>query len=162
MAKNQPEKKDKPELNQNKEQKTSPLKEKVHEQEKKPAFKDLLSKGTKPESSTESSLPGSEDEFLVDENIVEISGDFIAIFFQIWHERNKNVPPLSDKEKANISVPLAKIVAKYDLKKYMKEEFVLCFYLGGAIYKRAKIEKVEKDDKDDHRKEGQGQDEPHP
>ena len=111
---------------------------------------------------TESSLPGSEDEFLVDENIVEVCADVIAIPFAIWHEINKNVHPLSEKEKENISKPLAKIVAKYDLGKYMKEEFVLFFYLGSAIYGRTKVPKAIKDDKDDNRKEGQGKDEPHP
>lgn len=162
MAKKQPikEDKEKPESSDNQQKLTTkPIKQKDHKKEKKPKFQELLNKEEKKASLNESSLPGSEDEFLVDENIVEISGDFIGIFFQIWHERNKDVPPLSDKEKANISVPLAKIVAKYDLKKYMKEEFVLFFYLGGAIYKRAKIAKVKKDDKDDNRKEGTRQDE---
>ncbi|MBA7497067.1 hypothetical protein ES702_07676 [subsurface metagenome] len=138
---------------------TKEIKPSSQDKEQKPPFKELLSKEEKRDpSSTESSPLGSEEEILVDENIVEISGDFIAIFFDIWHERNKDVPPLSEKEKANISVPLAKIVAKYDLKKYMKEEFVLFFYLGGAIYSRTKIKKVKKHDKDADRKAGEGKD----
>jgi len=143
------------------EQKTKPLAEKVHKQEEKPSFKDLLSKGKDAASSTESSLPGSEDEILVDENIVEVCADIIAIPFAIWHEINEKVKPLSEKEKENISKPLAKVVAKYDLGRYMKEEFVLCFYLGSAIYGRTKVPKALKDDKDHNREEGQGQDEPH-
>jgi len=153
---------EKPELSPSKEQKTKPLEEKVSKEEEKPSFKSLLSKGKESASSTESSLPGSEDEILVDENIVEVCADVIAIPFAIWHEINKNVQPLSEKEKQNISKPLAKIVVKYDLGKYMKEEFVLFFYLGSAIYGRTKVPKaIKKDDKDDNRKERQGQDEPH-
>lgn len=160
MAKNKPDKNlsEKPEENKSPEQTTKEIKSKDQEKEKKPQFKELLSKGIKPESSTKSSLPGSEDEFLVDENIVEVCADVIAIPFAIWHEINNNVQPLSEKEKENISKPLAKVVAKYDLGKYMKEEFVLCFYLGSAIYGRTK---VKKDDKDDNRKEGEGEDQPH-
>jgi len=153
MAKKKDE--EKPELSPNKEQKTTPLKEKVGKEEEKPSFKSLLSKGKESASSTESSLPGSEDE--LDENIVEVCADVVAIPFAIWHEFNKNVQPLSEKEKQDISKPLAKVVAKYDLGKYMKEEFVLVFYLGSAIYGRAK---VKKDDKDDNRKKGSGKDEP--
>jgi len=148
---------EKPGLSPNKEQKTKPLEEKVSKEEEKPSFKSLLSKGKESASSTESSLPGSEGE--LDENMVEVCADVIAIPFAIWHELNDKVQPLSEKEKQNISKPLAKIVAKYDLGKYMKEEFVLFFYLGSAIYGRTKIPKARKHDKDDNRKEGQGQDE---
>lgn len=138
------------------EQTTKEMKEKTESEETKPSFQELLSKGKKDTSLIESSPLGSEDE--LDENIVEVCADVIAIPFAIWHEFNKNVQPLSAKEKENISKPLAKVVAKYDLGKYMKEEFVLVFYLGSAIYGRTK---VKKDDKNDNREKRAGEDEPH-
>lgn len=162
MPKKQPEKRDKEksESSQGKEQTTKEIKEKDQE-EIKPKFQELLSKDQKDpawiKSSKESSPPGSEEGIPEDQNIVEVCADVIAIPFAIWHEFNKNVQPLSEKEKQNISKPLAKVVAKYDLGKYMKEEFVLVFYLGSAIYGRAK---VKKDDKDDNWKKGSGKDEP--
>ena len=136
MAKNKPENKhqENPE-SQSPEQTTKEIESKDQEKEKKPEFKELLSKGK--DSLTKSSLPGSEDDLLLDENIVEVCADVIAIPFAIWHEINKNVQPLSEKEKENISKPLAKVVTKYDLGRYMKEEFVLVFYLGSAIYGRS-------------------------
>jgi len=150
----------KPKSSQSPEQTTEEIKDKDQE-ETKPKFQELLSKDQKDpawiESSKKSSPPGSEEGIPEDANIEEVCADVIAIPFAIWHELNKNVEPLSEKEKRNISKPLAKVVAKYDLGKYMKEELVLVFYLGSAIYGRAK---VKKDDKDHNREKGTGEDEP--
>lgn len=155
------------ELKKSQEQTTKEVKVKDEDQEIKPSFQELLSKEKKNQPSTESSEksspPGSTE---VDENIIEVCADVIGIPFAIWHELNPNVPPLSDKETINISRPLAKVVAKYDLGRLMKEEYVLVFYLGSAIYRRGKIKppvkasKAKKDDKDDYRKTGTGQDKP--
>ena len=147
------------ELSEHKEQTTKEIKDGSQEKEKKPEFKELLRKEERDpawiESSKKSSPLGSEQE--PDANIIEVCADVIAIPFAIWHELNHKVQPLSEKEKKDISQPLAKVAAKYDLGKYMKEELVLCFYLGSAVYGRAK---VKKDDKDDYRKKGSGKDEP--
>ena len=162
MPKKQPDKKDKEKpLSESRGEQTTKEIKGQDQEEVKPPFQSLLTKGEKDPawiaSSKKSFPPGSEEEIPEDQNIVEVCADVIAIPFAIWHEFNKNVQPLSEKEKQNISKPLAKVVAKYDLGKYMKEEFVLVFYLGSAIYGRTK---VKKDDKDDYRKERSGQDEP--
>lgn len=126
-------------------------------EEEKPSFRSLLPGGEKPstKSSKESSLPGSEDEALVDENIQEICKDIIGIPFDIWHQLNPKVNPLSELEKKHISQPLARIAIKYNVAEYMKDELVLCAFLGFAIYKRAK---VKKDDVDHSGKKEKGKD----
>lgn len=160
-------KKKKQESEKSQEQTTKEVKVKGEDQETKPSFQGLLNKEKKSQTSTESSekssLPGSDE---VDLNIIEVCADVIGIPFAIWHEINPNVPPLSDEEKIDISRPLAKVAAKYDLGRLIKEEYVLVFYLGSAIYRRGKIKppakapKAKKDDKNDNRKTGTGKDEP--
>ena len=101
------------------------------------------------------SEPGEEIE--ADENIIEICKDIIAVPFEVWNKINPKVDPLSESEKKHISQPLARIAVKYDVAKYMKDEFLLVTFLGFAIYKRARIKK---DDKDDNRQKRKGKDEP--
>jgi len=76
----------------------------------------------------------------------------------MWNKANPNVPPLSEFEKKNISKPLARIVVKYDVAKYAKDEFVLFTFLGFAIYKRVKIKKVKKNDVNNNREKRTGKD----
>ena len=142
-----------PELNQ-KELQTKPIKKPSESQETKPPFQDLLKK--KEPSGLTNSEPEIES-IEADENIIEVCKDIIGIPFEVWNKINPKVDPLSESEKKHISQPLARIAVKYDVAKYMKDEFLLVTFLGFAIYKRARIKK---DDKNDHRKEGQRKDEP--
>lgn len=162
MAKNQPKKKDekKPESKNNKEShQTKPIKKKTEDEETKPNFQELLRKKDESRSSLTSSEPEQEPGSIIeaDENIIEVCKDIISIPFEIWSKINPKVEPLSDSEKKHISQPLARIAVKYDVAKYMKDEFLLMTFLGFAIYKRARIKK---DDKDDNREKGTGKDEP--
>lgn len=160
MPKKQPEKahkgKKQPEANKSQEkQKTEIVEDKSQEEEIKPKFQDLLSKEEEKESLKESSLPGGSD--VDDENILEICREITGTVFEIWHRANPKVEPLSEFELKHITQPLSRIVVKYDVAKYMKDEFLLCTFLGFAIYKRVK---VKKDDKDDNREKGTGKDHP--
>lgn len=157
MPQKKQEKKDeeKPKLNQSKKELTTkPIKKQSLDEEIKPSFQDLLKK--KDPSGHTISKPEIEP-LEADENIIEICKDIIAVPFEVWNKINPKVDPLSESEKKHISQPLARIAVKYDVAKYMKDEFLLVTFLGFAIYKRARIKK---DDKDDHRKEGQRKDEP--
>lgn len=134
-------------------------------EEEKPKFQDLLrpegGKGSPlAESSKESCPPGGEKEAepREDPDFIEVCADVIALPFAIWHEINPKVQPLSEKEKKNISVPLAKVVDKYGIGSLiMKEEYVLCFYLGSAIYGRTKEKKAKRKNADNSREKKTGE-----
>jgi len=164
MAEKPSEKKKKnkhPELEKSqKKQTTKIIQEKSQDQEEKPSFQELLPKEEKSASSPPG-LIGIEKENLEDENILEICKDIIAIPFDIWNKLNPGVKPLSESEKKHISQPLARIVVKYDVAKYMKDEFVLFTFLGFSIYQRAKVKKVKKNDVDNNREKREGKDYPH-
>jgi len=100
-----------------------------------------------------SESPGGESEEEIDDILLEeVCKDFVSVPFEIWHILKPSVLPLSDKEKTLISKPLSRVVQKYDLQKYAKDEFLLAGFLGFAIIKRAKV----KDDTDNSREKRKG------
>lgn len=97
--------------------------------------------------------PGSEiDQDKVD--LEEICSDIVSLPFEVWSILKPGVTPLSETEKKLIGKPLSRIVVKYDVARFMKDEILLCGFLGFSILKRVK---VKKDVADDSRKEGQGE-----
>jgi hypothetical protein len=107
---------------------------------------------------TKGSGPGtSEDE---NGNIQEICRDLIAVPFEVWAILRPGVEPLSDPEKTAISKPLARIVIKYDVARYLKDEFLLLAFLGYSVVKRLKVPKSADKITDNSGKEGQGKDDP--
>ena len=58
------------------------------------------------------------------------------------------VKPLTDTEKKLISKPMARVMLKYDVQKYAKDEFLLLGFLGFAVMKRVKDSKKVEDEKD--------------
>ena len=133
-------------------EKSKELKFTVAEEEKKQKKKGKENKLPEfPKEETKGGIPGiSEDE---PEEVVleEICRDIIAIPFEIWHLLRPGVEPLSEKEKDLIAKPLSRVAQKYDVGRYMKDEFLLIAFLGFSVIRRTR---VKKDDSDDNRKEG--------
>lgn len=110
-----------------------------------------------------SASPGNEKgEIQVD---AEVAGDVFALPFEFWHIANPKIPPLSEEYKRAVSAPLSRILNKYGLAKFTRDEFLVAFYLWNAVYARLKIIKESKPKKeikpdvgDNSRKEGQGKD----
>jgi len=106
------------------------------------------------------------DEDLAPEEIEEFSGDFVGMFFEIWNVAEPQIPPLDSRAKHRLGKPLSRILVKYKLAKYAKDEIVFCVFLGMEILPRLKISAKlklqkkgkKKDDKDDHREKGKGKD----
>lgn len=93
------------------------------------------------------------------ENLEELCGDIAAVPFEIWSILNPKVEKLTDTEKKAISRPLARLVEKYNLGTYAKDEFYLAIILTGVTFKRvnqAKPEKKKENANINNRKEGNG------
>lgn len=104
------------------------------------------------------SLGGDEvqDEGLSAEDIEEVCGDVIAIPFEMLSiAKIGNFYPLDKKEKKKLAKPLSKLCEKYNIQKYIKEEYLFLFILGSTVAKRIT---GKKDDKHDSREKGKGQD----
>lgn len=76
-------------------------------------------------------------------DVKQLSYDLVEMGFKMWHVVNPRVRELEDKECQNISTPLAHVIDKYDLTKYMKyagytQEILLVYNLGSAIVIRTK------------------------
>jgi len=76
-------------------------------------------------------------------DIKELAGDLVDMGFKMWTLINPKVPDLSLKEKNNIALPLAGVIEKYDLTKYMHyisytQEILLVYNLGTAVAVRVK------------------------
>lgn len=74
-------------------------------------------------------------------DIEEFCKDIANIPFEIWHIVNPEVEPLSAKEKKLIGKPLSRVVVKYDLQKYAKDELVLFAFLSFSVLGRLKKSK---------------------
>lgn len=96
------------------------------------------------------------------ENLEELCGDIAAVPFEIWSILNPKVEKLTDTEKKAISRPLARLVEKYNLGTYAKDEFYLAIILTGVTFKRINQAKPEKKKKDNaninNRETGNGKD----
>ena len=88
-------------------------------------------------------------------DLEEICSDIVALPFEVWSILKPGVNPLSDAEKKLIGKPLSRIVVKYDVARFMKDEILLCAFLGFSVLKRVKVAKNVADDRG---KEGQGKD----
>jgi len=113
-------------------------------------------------------LSGSEEELRglgTTEITDDFAGEFIAIPFELWSSVNSVVPPLSPAEKERLAGPFSRILEKYGMGKFAKDEVLLGFWLWCSIYGRIKAVRVAKpkkekkpDVRDDSRKAGPGQD----
>lgn len=95
------------------------------------------------------------------ENLEELCGDIAAVPFEIWSILNPKVEKLTDTEKKAISRPLARLVEKYNLGTYAKDEFYLAIILTGVTFKRvnqAKPEKKKENVNINNRETGDGKD----
>jgi len=147
-----------PESKQNLEKKKTVISKKDKIKEEKPSFEELLPRTQKEASSPLGGSPGEEKTEPIieeDENIIETCKDFMGVIFEIWNGADPEIPPLTEKEKKNIAKPLARIVVKHDLGRFMKEEFVFVFYFGSAVYGRLRIKKKNVGDR---RKKKKGKD----
>ena len=99
--------------------------------------------------------------FSSSENLEELCGDIAAVPFEIWSILNPKVEKLTDTEKKAISRPLARLVEKYNLGTYAKDEFYLAIILTGVTFKRvnqAKPEKKKENANINNRETGDGKD----
>lgn len=96
--------------------------------------------------------PGTEE---LNADLQEICRDLVSVPFEIWAILKPGVQPLSDTEKNLISKPLARIVVKYDVARFMKDEILLLGFLGYSVIKRVRIPKNVANDSG---KKGQGKD----
>lgn len=103
-----------------------------------PGKNEDISSGLQMEESEET---GESDFEAID--IEEFCKDVVNIPFEIWHILNKNVQPLNAVEKKLISRPLSRLVKKYNLGDYAKDEIVLIAFLGTSIYSRLQKPKPE-------------------
>lgn len=107
------------------------------EEKEFPEFPEEEEKG----SSTKSSPLGSdseEEEVEADEFLQEVCEDIVGAGFEVWGLANPNIEELKKAEKVRISKPLSRMVVKYNVAKYMKDEFLFCTFLGYAVMKRLK------------------------
>lgn len=88
-------------------------------------------------------------------SIEEICRDLVSIPFEVWSLIRPGVPPLTEGEKKLIGKPLARVFVKYDVAKFLKDEFLLIAALGFSVMKRIR---VKPDVKDDSREAGEGKD----
>lgn len=129
------------------------------EQETTKPQTDVKNKGDRPEENLPefpgreakdfSVSPGGEPEQepLTEVDVEEVCGDIIAVPFEIWGMVKKGVEPLSPKEQKLLGKPLSRLVVKYNVEQYMKDEFLFILLLGMVITKRVKA--VKKDDNND-------------
>jgi len=110
------------------------------------------------EFSQESFPPGTEEEeiLLDQQDILEICKELPDIGFQVWKRFDPEIELLTDPEKGRIAKPLARIVYRKSLDKWVRDEFYLIFLLGLSISKRIKIKK--KNVKDNSGEKGPGKD----
>lgn len=83
-----------------------------------------------------------------DVDLEEVCKDICSIPFEVWSILKPGVKPLTDTEKKLISKPMARVMLKYDVQKYAKDEFLLLGFLGFAVMKRVKDSKKVEDEKD--------------
>lgn len=80
----------------------------------------------------------------------ELAGDLIGFPFEVWHILNEAALPLSDKEKRIVSGPVTRIIEKYELQKFAKDEILLTVYLAGMVYGRVRaIKEIKKNASND-------------
>ena len=78
----------------------------------------------------------------------ELSRDIAGVPFEIWAVLKPGVSPLTEKEKKLIGKPLARVLSKYDVAKYAKDEFLLMAVVAFSIMSRLKdSQKKEKDER---------------
>lgn len=77
----------------------------------------------------------------------ELSRDIAGVPFEIWAVLKPGVKPLTEKEKKLIGKPLARVLSKYDVAKYAKDEFLLMAVVGFSIMSRLKDSQKKEDDK---------------
>jgi len=74
----------------------------------------------------------------LDESSEDILVEIVSAPFEIIHLRCPSVSPLSEEEKEVLKKPLARIVNKYQVGKYIKDEIWLAIIFGGIAVKRIK------------------------
>jgi len=80
--------------------------------------------------------------------------------FEVWSILNPKVSPLTEIEKKAVSKPISRLVIKYNLAEYAKDEIYLAIILSGITFKRlhqAKPEK-KKNANNNNRETGNGKD----
>ena len=92
-------------------------------------------------SPTSSPTPSAKIEATPD--VQELAKDLVTAGFEMAHAINPKIRELDEREKDNIGRPLAKVVVKYDLGKYLSyfsyvDEFMLVYNLGKAVTTRVK------------------------
>ena len=93
--------------------------------------KNIVNLEEEPEEAPESigSLDKASEDILV---------EIVSAPFEIIHLRCPAISPLSEEEKEVLKRPLAKIVNKYQVGKYIKDEIWLGIILGGIAIQRVK------------------------
>jgi len=91
-----------------------------------------------------------------DDTLAEFCSDIASVPFEIWHILKPEVSELSDLEKKAIGKPLARIVLKYNLQDYAKDEIYLTMIFSGVLFKR--IKQAKKNVNNNNRKKGDGKD----
>ena len=153
QPKNQPTKKKKSQEEEPKSEKVQPA-VKV-KKENLPPYPETPEEEEKKKTETESG-PGiaEPEEDLKDARIahdlVDICGDILDTGFGLWHDYNPNVPPLADGKRKRMEGRMARIVRRYDLDRYFKDEIVFFGLLTYEVAKRVRIKKPPKKNAKDH------------
>lgn len=103
--------------------------------------------GTIPSTEEGPKFSGAEDTVKEEPQIVidtkQLSCDLVGMAGKMWHAANKRVPEFSTKEIQDIALPMAAVIEKYDLTKYMKyfgytQEMLLVYNTFNVIAPRIK------------------------
>ncbi len=122
--------------------------------------KDEIEKETEIEAEEKDTGLGISEEELKfnDEDLIEIVKDLIGAGFDAWHLANPNIEKIDDRGKDRIAKPVARVIIRRNLSRFIKDEFLALFWIGIEISKRIKIKK-KGDEKDDSRPNGDRKDE---
>lgn len=115
-----------------------------------------------PGISEEEKEPAPEDQEIkkVELDLVDICSDILNEGFGMWHDYNPNVPPLDPEKRKLMDARMARLVRKWGLAKYFKDEIIFFGLLSWEITKRARIKPPPKNVKDHPGKTRQGKDTP--
>lgn len=96
-------------------------------------------------------------------DVQELAKDLVTAGFEIANIINPKIRVLDEKEKSDLGKPLAKVVVKYDLGKYLSylsyvDEMMLAYHGIKIVAVRIKEVKEAKDVRSDGRKEGERKD----
>lgn len=120
--------------------------------------------GSEKEVGFPTSLTSKEPNAADSPDVQELAKDLVTAGFEIANAINPKIRPLDEKEKTDIGKPLAKVVAKYDLGKYLSylsyvDEMMLAYHGIKIVGTRIKeVKEINANARSNGRTEGERKD----